>query len=596
MSVLRQSPHWAAVACAAAVIASSHPATAQERYALAMFHFNVQYVAGGMVGYWAVPHPEIDLDNDEIEDRIITESFAPIVDLFDRHPGWGVDLEMQGYMLDIIAERHPSLLEKLRGLAKAGNVNVLSFHYSDQLFIGYPQEDWIRSRALAEETFDKHDIPLSRSVFCQEGQASMGMASRMSENGYRTMIWPKNLWRYQHGDFDAQPLYRFGDIFMVAGAQDVTYDDGTTAIDVRWTFFDDGELLATGDVAPYMPDIFLHNPEAVAEWEQQLVDLESQGYAIVSVDQYVEAVKDRVPLADPPPLLDGTWQPDSTDGVFRWMGNGGLWTDQERDNTVRTLGAVAHREMVAAEAMVAKAGIDRSEALASAWRLLFLGQVTDATGINPFRGEIQYGIGHFTEVLRIARDLIGEAKDAMASGSVVIDPASGAVEAGTERLYRGDAVDAPIALRIDGGTRVVEQRWERVADGHDRVSVTFGPGDGLDVRVTFPAPLRDEMVVTLALQDDTPVTFRRSDFVFEHFHFALPTGLIGLDESRFVIKDQAHVHVAAEVQRESGDITFVDETLGSDETAEWVFHLYTGTAQDAVALADRINAHRRLSR
>ena len=181
------------------------------KYALSMFHFNIQYVCGGMEGLIPAPLPPFEtweLTAVETEDMIVVESFEPIVDHFLAHPGWSVTLEMQGYFLDVLAQRHPAILEKLRDLADAGGAELVRFHYSDQLFIAYSYEDWRHSVELTIATFDRYDMPLSGTVFCQEGQASPGMATAMEEYGYQTMVWPKNLWKYQYGDFDATELYQ----------------------------------------------------------------------------------------------------------------------------------------------------------------------------------------------------------------------------------------------------------------------------------------------------------------------------------------------------------------------------------------------------
>src|SRR5512141_64392 len=103
----------AAAATAAAVTAAA-PARADDSYALSMFHFNIQYVAGGMVGYYSMPNPAIDLDAEQIEDAIVTESFAPVLELYAKHPAWGANIELQGYMLDVLAARHPDTLALLR--------------------------------------------------------------------------------------------------------------------------------------------------------------------------------------------------------------------------------------------------------------------------------------------------------------------------------------------------------------------------------------------------------------------------------------------------------------------------------------------------
>lgn len=584
-----------ALALVLAAAAITNHARAQDKFALAMPHFNIQYVAGGMYGYWSVANPGIDLDADQIEDQIITQSFEPVVAIFERHPTWATNVEMQAYMLDVMAARHPALLDRLRTLAKARRIDIVSFHYSDQLFIAYPQDDWERSQDLVQATFDRLDLPLSKAVFCQEGQAGAALAAAMKLRGYQTMVWPKNLWLYQHDEFATQPLYKFGDVYMIAGSRDVAYDDGTTQLSVTWTFLDDGELLATNDMNPYFPDLFKTDPASVAEYEQHLSDLEAQGYTIATVDQYVEAVKDRVPLAEPPPLLDGTWQPNTTDGVLKWLGGRGLWSKDERDNHVRTLGAMAHRELMAAETIASKAGIDATSALADAWRLLFLGQVSDATGINPFRGEIEYGIVHFTEALRIAREVITEAKAAMGAAQVTIDTAANEVRPGDEP-ESSTPCDPLVALSIDAGDHAVGERWDHISDGHERVTLHFGPGAEPIVRVGFPSALADEFSTTLALDDNHVQSFRRSDFVFDHFHFALPVGLIGQAPGRYIIKDQGQVHLAARVYREKGDVEFLDETVPPDESFTWVFHVVDGTPDAALQVARSLNARRTVVR
>jgi len=572
------------------------PASAQDKFALQLFHYNVQYVCGGTIGYTLNPNADLDLDNDTIEDRIITESLQPVIELFEKHPSWGVDIEMQAYMLDVIAWRHPDLLDTMRTMTKAGQIDVVSFHYSDQLFIGYPQEDWERSQQLAADTFVKHDIPLSRSVFCQEGQAAAAMATRLPERGYRNMVWPKNLWSYQHGDAEAQPLYQFGDALLVQGGKGLSFtgSDGST-IDVTWTFFDDGELLATGDVNPYFPEVFWADPAAVAAYETQLMALEDQGYQITTVDRYVDLVLPNVTPSPAPPLLDGTWQPDSTGGVARWLGGMGLFWQQERDNHVRTVGAQAHRELVAAETIAEAAGLEARTTLDAAWRLLFLGQVTDASGINPFRGEIQYGIAHMTEAMRLAGTVIRQAKAALGSSSVLIEPAAGQVSAAREPFV-GTSSDAPISLSIEGGDRAVEEVWEQLDEGHWRVTVDFSVGEFNEISVTFPGELEDSFDVSLALSDDTPFTVQRSDFIFEQFHFALPTGYVGLGAGRFVIKDMGHVHLAAVIEREAAGVTFIDQTVAPDDAVRWVFHLLQGSGVEAAQQAIAINSKRSLVR
>lgn len=578
------------------------PQAATHRYALSLFHFNIQYVAGGLIGLFPKPCPLWDLSAEEVEDSIVVESFEPILDLFLEHPQWGTDLEMQAYFLEVLEERHPQVLEKLQTLSLSGQVDVVSFHYADQLFLAYPRTDLERSLQRTHEVFAAYGIPLSRSVFCQEGQASPAMPPVMEEWGYEYMVWPKNLYRYQHGKPDpVMPFYEFGNLWMVLGPESVDYTFEEEEIQVQWTFLDDGELLATNDWDPYFPPFFRHDPAAVTEYEEKLIALENQGYKITTVGGYMDELLDmNIPASDPGPLLEGTWQPDSTNGIFRWMGGSGLFAHKERDNYVRTLCAVGHRELLAAETMaLARKSKGRSEkafseAVREGWRLLSLAQVSDATGINPFRGEVDYGIAHASEALRIARDLIEQGKKDLGYPWVVIDTLSKEVLPGkAPALQENPVLEDPITVRIEAEGRETSKIWKQV--GHDptvyRLDLNFSPGLGhtsRTLRATFPGD-PDRIIYCPSLQEETPVERNRQDFVWEHFVLPLPNGLIYLEGNRALVKDTAMVHVGAFVYADRPDICFEDKTAPEKKPVTWTFYLLEAERDEAVSFANRLN-------
>jgi hypothetical protein len=142
----------------------------------------------------------------------------------------------------------------------------------------------------------------------------------------------------------------------------------------------------------------------------------------------------------------------------------------------------------------------------------------------------------------------------------------------------------------------VTESWELVSPGVHRVELVFQKGTSEKISASFPGELSDTWVTTLALADDELATYQRSDFTFEEFYLALPTGLISLGPNLYLIKDQAYIHLAARIQRDSGDIAFQDHTLVPGARATWVFYLYEGTAEGALDLARRINVTPRLSR
>ena len=56
-----------------------------------------------------------------------------------------------------------------------------------------------------------NDLPLSGAVFTQEGQFGEGMLPMMADNGYSVMLLPKNLFKVQHTDMQAEAFFDGGD-------------------------------------------------------------------------------------------------------------------------------------------------------------------------------------------------------------------------------------------------------------------------------------------------------------------------------------------------------------------------------------------------
>lgn len=572
------------------------------KYSLSVFHFNIQYVIGGLYGFIPLPNadwPTWEIGPDAAEDMIIRESFAPILDLLEEHPDWTLTLELQAYFIEVLAERHPDVLNQLRNLVDSGGVELVSFHYSDQLFIAYPYEDWEKSNDRTQQVMEENGLTLSGAVFCQEGQAAEGMASRMAERGYSVMAWPKNLWEFQHGEYTAEPYYNFGDILMVIAGKGVADEENEVYVD--WNFMGDGELLATGEIDPYFPWFFKYRPGAVKDYEEELEARVAEGYVIGGITEYVEALQDAgIEPAVPPPLLDGTWQPDSTTSTSLWMGRGGLWRKDERDNNVRSLAYMAHREIKAAETIAAAAGLDRTAVLDEAWRQLHHGQVSDGTGLNPYRGEAEFCLAANAEALRIARDVIDEAKAELGLTNVLIDTASGAV---TEGVYTApsDPLDtAPMEVSVAALDRTFQRFWYRVDDDPPTYRLEIYFSDSLnkkarEISVTFPFT-GDQILTTTALIDEEIRSYSFADFAFEYYYLAAPIGLIGLGNDWWVVKDVGTVHVAAYLEPNADYLRFEDLTAPWFETVPWVFYVIHGTEAEALALADRINVHPLLAR
>ena len=205
--------------------------------------------------------------------------------------------------------------------------------------------------------------------------------------------------------------------------------------------------------------------------------------------------------------------------------------------------------------------------------------------------------------MRIARDVIEDAKATTNFRNVDIYPFSALLEEAEADLPRGVASEALFEVNAEAADplRSIDVSWEKFSDGQYGVSVHFGPGDPDDrlneVAVEFPRT-GETFTTTLALDDATPVTFNLNDFTLQkpEFYMALPTGLIGLGGNRYLIKDQAFVHVAARVSTEVPNVRFADQTQAVAEGVTWKFRVFEGSVEDAVALAHAVNVTRKVTR
>lgn len=551
-------------------------------YVLTLLHFNLQYCAGGLDGLYTT----WPTDAESVEDQIIDESFAPVLDVLDAHPTWTFDIELQAYMVEVLAARRPDVLDHLRALAESGQAELVSFHYSDQLWTAYPWRDQEVSLALTRQVFDDHDLPLSDVVWTQEGQFGQGMLERMPGAGYAIAVMPHNLAEFTWGGAIASPVYRYdgdgGPVTVIPGGSSFSTADYT----VSWHFLDDGELYATNDLDPYLGPAFLYDAEATAERVAELEAAEAAGAQVVGVHAYVAAAlaTDSGSPAPLPAVIDGTWQPDDTTNMHRWMGGSGLWADDEHDDLVLTTNLHARHVVAAAEV----AGGDPAT-IELAWRALLLGEVSDATGWNPYPTEPQYALDHAAEAEALALDsLAGQCGD-----DLLVDLSAGEVIAAapTETTV---AATAPLEVTTAG--RSVDTTWLEVprADPGVReyqLEVLFGDGDEpLELRL----PWDGEQVTTVPALMDAPVAVDAST-VQDPVGIALPTGLLRLSDGVWLVQDTSTTHLAAVLSRAAGTCTFEDQTVPADQAARWVYRVLVGdgsVSDEQVRDAALAEAHR----
>src|SRR5690606_9279799 len=150
----------------------------------------------------------LDLTEEEAEDRIITESFVPLLGILERNPDLALTLEMQGYMVDVMMARHPEVIDRMRALTDSQQLELASTHWSDQFFLAFGRDDMDESWARTQASFAAANLPLSRAVFTQEGQFGEGFAEWLV--GHRpdaVMVMPRNLQGFFQSGLQNVPLW-----------------------------------------------------------------------------------------------------------------------------------------------------------------------------------------------------------------------------------------------------------------------------------------------------------------------------------------------------------------------------------------------------
>jgi len=546
-------------------------------YVVSLLHFNLQYCAGGLEGIltgWPA-------DEQSVEDQIIVESFDPVLDMLLAHPSWAMDLELQAYMIEVIAARHPDVLAKLQTLTADGQVELVSFHWSDQLWTAFPWRDQQQSLELTRQVFADNGLPLSRVVFTQEGQFGEGMLDRMPEYGYDIAILPRNLASYMWGSSADQTLYDYDGVSVIP-TNSLSSGDGS--YQVQWSYVDDGELLATGGIDPYFGSLFVTNDQAIADFAADLQAREDAGAHISTVSAYVDAVKDRgsVPF---PGIMDGSWQPDGSNNMWRWLGGAGLFGSDEQDNAVRTLQVTTGFQVAAAQVLAPE-----DEGVSRAWRELLLAEVSDASGWNPVINEINYGLDHAAAASQAATEVATAAcADRGAERSLSVDLATGTVSVDQPPAPPDwQEASAPGGLTVTSGAdRPATLRWQSNPAQPDllRLDASFERVDAPD---ELSLPWDAQVYATVPALTDRVQTIPASEVGADDVGLALPLGLVRLSEGLWLVEDTTQVHLAGLFSRAEGSLRFHDDTAPIDAHT-WSFRIVQGDQARALQVAQALN-------
>ncbi len=546
--------------------------TAKPKYAVALFHYNFQYVAGDY----------------RIEARIVRESLWPALQFFEKHPRYRVDLEFQGYAIETMAREYPEVLKLLKKLVRRGQIELVIAHYSDQFFIAYPAIDLRRSITMSDSILHLYGLQRSRVFFGQEIQYSPGLATAL-KGLYDVVVTSSDPYSWYRGSIPplVRVVYGHDEILGWMGGGEKKLKN----LEWTWSFLDDGEVFNTLD---YKSD-FYRVPEQEKKNIGRFRELEREGYRFVTISELVKILKDdpdyTIPVAGFIP--EGTWNM-SVCGPFMWMGR--QRSGVETDGLTRALSYRLRGEVLAAEKMVehVKDRVDRSLLekvlawLREAWKHLFLSEVSDSSGWTPWPVEVQYTANEVAQA-RMYLQRIYEALQELlpeAPRRWRVDTRSGSVTTlqhpAVAPSFSEDYLPLPLYVRAAAYHTVVkkvgEHLWQldisciRPADG--AVEIAFPTsGEGL----YYSAGCGEEIMV------EVPVDLKRDPAL------ALSNGFLYLGNGYTLIKDCSVEHLAVTWKRKERRAVFREELNENNPGMKMRFYIYKGDKAEGHRLANRLN-------
>ncbi len=542
---------------------------AQEKYAIGMFHFYLQYVAGDF----------------KIESKIIRNSVYPVLQFFEKNPQYKSDIEIQGYAIETFAEEHPEVLALLKKLVNRGQIELVIAHYSDQFFIAYPALDLQKSIEISDQILAENGIKRSRVFFGQEIQWTPAYASVLKDK-YDLVVTSSD----PHGHYRGATLplvnVTYGDdhILGLIGAGENKLDGLTW----DFAFLDDGEVFNTLD---YNSDFNI-----VPEQEKKSIDnfkrLQKEGYKFVTMTELANKIKNLkgYKIPDYPFVPEGTWNM-SVCGPFMWMGR--QRTGIEKDGLTRAASYQLRGVVLLAEKLVdfaASKGFDVStlrKMIQEAWKHLLLSEVSDSSGWSPWLVEVQYTDNEVANAELIIKEVMKSLKELLPvddknylvntkTGLVeqLIIPKSYPIEVGI--------LPVPFVVRAEKSVSSVKKinenlyrldiKGERPADGAVEIlfdtpasGLFYSAGSGEEIAVEIPTDLKNDPAFTLS------------------------NGFVYLNNGYSLIKDCSVEHIAATWKMKEQKLLFREELNPNNPEMNMRFYLVKGTANDGLKFANKLN-------
>lgn len=541
---------------------------ATEKYAIGMFHFNLQYVAGDY----------------RIERRIIEESFYPVLQFFDKNPQFKSDIEIQGYAIEVFAKEYPEVLKLFRKLVNRGQLELVIAHYSDQFFIAYPALDMKKSIEISDKILAQYGMKRSRVFFGQEIQWTPAYASVL-KGSYDLVVTSSDPHGYYRGKTLPLVNVRYGNdqILGLIGGGEKKLD----GLEWDWAFLDDGEEFNSLD---YKSD-FYRVPEQEKASIDQYKKLLANGYKFVTMTELASKIKqlNGYKIPDYPFVPEGTWNM-SVCGPFMWMGR--QRSGVETDGITRAISYELRGEVMMAEQLVhhfaanAPAAPALKKLVDEAWQHLLLSEVSDASGWTPMLVEVKYTEIEADQTRKKLKAIYEQLKELIpADQTWLLETRSGLVKA-AEPMQPGVTASAQLPLpfavkaekfvasvkKINENLYSLDLQCDRPADGAVEIlfdtpasGLWYAAGAGEETAVEIPTDLKNNPALSLS------------------------NGFIYLNNGYSLVKDCSVEHLAATWRQKEQKLVFREELNPNNPGMKMRFYLVKGDVNSGLNFANALN-------
>lgn len=532
-----------------------------QRYTMALYHFNVQYVPGSTA----------------IENRIIEESFYPLLKMYQRHDKWRCNIELSGYMLEILHQRYPQVLAFLKYLVSEGKIELIVSNYSQQLLVAYPQTDMAKSIEISDEILNSLGLVRSGVFFAQESQWTPGYAGLLNAYDYNTVVVASDPWyHYLHSRMKTpSPLFFLEDNSTQSFSANkrqvnvllLTKPGNIEGVEFRWAWAYDGEFANT---YAYNND-FRYSSSRAQTHEKKLKRFEAEGDHYVFISEFVAMLHEmNVEREKIPKIPEATWDMKKCNGVWRWMGDN--IASYEDDAFVRAYTYRARQKALVTETLIELArskGIDISgeeQILLNIWKQILLAEVSDSTGWFPWEIEVKESIHLTDSALKLMDDVIAELKMKLGYQNTLlkVDPFKNTISK-VSSIKEPKPASAPnLNIEVKGGPYLIDYT---IGEFGVTITINMFLEKKSTVEIKFPA--ENSIMYSPSLAENTLITFNPSD-IHENPYLPLSNGLVIINGSKAIIKHCAERHMAMLWNRDKY-VVFKEKAVSGNLTYSFTF-------------------------